>query len=89
MIGIYKYDFLRSEFIDAFISKFRISKGFERNAVSVVAPSNQNRQTSKFISGSNNAVFGQDQNGCGTVDQVLGMTNAGDQVFFLIDKRRN
>ena len=77
MIGIHKYNFLRPEFIDAFISKFRISEGLKRNAVSVVAPSDQNRQATKLISGSDNAVFGQNQNGCRTVDQLLGMTNAG------------
>ena len=74
-----------SQFIAVVVSEIDIGKALKGNTAGLVLLSNRQRSTSIAVSGSVDAIRGQEENGHGALDHFLGIQKPFYQTLLLID----
>ena len=83
-------NFPGTQFVGVVVPQFVVGEGLEGDAAALVVLPHQYGKTAQPVPGSDDlALAGENQKGEGTLDEVLGVENAGDQVLALVDKGRH
>ena len=86
-VGSDLYDLTGAQLVGILIAQLVIGKGLEGDAAALVVFADEYGQTAQPVTGGNDlAPLGEDEQGEGALDHLLGVENAGDQVILLVDE---
>ena len=79
-------DLAGAKLVNTFAAQLLVGEGLKGHAAAVFLLADQHRQTAHPVPGGDDAVGGEDQDGHGTVDLLLGVADTGHQRILLIDE---
>ena len=68
------------------IAQLVIGEGLKGDTVAILVPAHQHRQTAQLVPGGDDAILGENQDGGGAFDHVLGVADALHQGVLLVDQ---
>ena len=80
------HDLLGAQLIAGLIPQLLVGEGFEGDTVAVLVFPYQHREPAQLVPGGDDAVRGQQQDGHGAVDDLLGVADALHQGILLVDE---
>ena len=80
------HDFAGAQLVDVLVAQLVVGKGLKGDTAAVGVLAHQNRQATHLVPGGDDAVGGQQQDGAGAVDDLLGIVNAVHQIVAAVDK---
>ncbi len=80
------HDLLGTQLIGVLVAQFMIGEGLKGDAAALGILADQHRQTAQAVPGGQNSVGCENQNGHGTFNLLLGITDTGNQVVLLVNQ---